>query len=112
MTRRDFFHGVLIGTSAAAGTALIQLATPAELKAFAKDEAVLVSKPPMLVTMGWNAVGEPVYMRTRDGAYAQVGVVRNLTIQSNVMDITTWDSDVQVFAPAMKQYLMSFVGPR
>jgi hypothetical protein len=75
MERRDFLRGALL--SVGAGTALVQLANPAETAALTVREPILLGHPPLvppLTTLPYP-LSEEVYTRMADGGFVAIGII-------------------------------------
>lgn len=106
MQRRDFLRGIL--QTAAAGTALVKLATPAEAQALTVGQPVVLSHP--LPTLFPNeACGAEVYIRRVDGKFQCIGICRQITTHVPLHEEVFYDGQVTLI-PGLKRGELFFDG--
>jgi hypothetical protein len=113
MDRRDFLRGALIGTSAAACTALIKLPTPEEVRALVPHEDVFLRQPdfhhqnPLI----YDHVGAEVYLKKRNSKeFMPIGFLTEVNLHREVLDGTaSWDGQVTL-VPGMIRGFARFEG--
>ena len=97
MNRRDFIRGTVIGTTAAAATALVQLATPEEAEALAiKDPVILPPTEPSKVI---PPPGEFVYVRDNKGNYLSIGIFVGMDMKLREANVTQHKDTTEVLRP-------------
>ncbi len=116
MERREFIKGLLIGASAAAGTALVKLAEPEEVTALTLGRETLVGHPqPALDGLPETPIGAMVYIRTYRGhdayQFLPIGFVTRLEIRNESLDVTPSWSGTIVLQPGLMSGEAEFVGP-
>lgn len=121
MNRRDFLRGALIGTSAAAGTALIKLATPTELAMLETQKNCLVGQPEMWFPTTEMTIPDPlVYMRAvrfREGRlgmvgdpeFIPIGYLRKWEITIRSEEEISWRGEATI-VPGLKTGRLEFEG--
>lgn len=96
MERRGFLKGLLLSTSASAGTALVKLATPGEVQALVPQRNVMMAQPTIAheAPFPWADFAPECYMRRKDGRFVPVGVVTSLTVNAPVDECRFLDGTV------------------
>ena len=107
MDRRDFLKGALAGTvvGLASSTDLIVRATEAEILQFANEkegESVVVGGTHPIPHVGnliFNHLGQPI------------GVIHNIEVKVDAIDITTAQDNWQRFAPGRRSVWIHAIAP-
>lgn len=109
MNRRFFLKGIL--TSAAAGTAMVQLATPKEVEVLAVSQEVLIGQPQSLFYPAGLMSGDSiVYMRHPDsGEFEPIGYCTQIHLHTPIMENFSWEGTVQL-VPGLKRATLEFKG--
>jgi len=108
LNRRGFLRGMLIGASATAGTALVQLATPGDVEALALRIPTLVGQPVGYVIPDYGDFDGQVYIRHRR-EYVPVGYVTRLDVSARVHEEVSWTGEV-CLVPGLKTAELFFEG--
>jgi hypothetical protein len=107
MNRRGFLKGVLITTTAAASsTALVQLASPEDLRQLDVRRPIILGQPePYLFEFG---DGE-LYVRLKNGGFVAVGYITHFAMTRSVHEVTTWEGE-GILIPGLKRGQVFFEG--
>jgi len=106
MERRSFLKGFLISASAAAGTALVQLATPEQAIALIQDHDVVLGQPNRYEPP-W--MGSEIYMKHTSG-YVPVGYLTQLNMRTEMNDASSWWEGHGTLIPGIKHWTFEFEG--
>jgi hypothetical protein len=112
MNRRELLKGTLLSVSAAACTALVQLATPEETEALTLHAPTLMGQPEILVVPA-SIVGREVYVRVglADGEqYLPIGIVDSFEMHRWPIDASTTRDGAQRFIPGLPRTFGTFYG--
>lgn len=101
LERRSFLRGLLVSASAAAGTALVKLAKPEDVKALVEQRETLLSQhqhhpvsrenPP-----DFDWVNGEVFVRDRRGDFAPIGYLTSYEISTAVDAMLDWHGTIRV----------------
>lgn len=105
MQRRDFLRGVLL--SASAGTALIQLASPAETAALVPSQPVVLGHPEP--EFFYPSDSPEVYVRRPNGGFVCVGLVTRLDVRQEIHREHSWTGEA-ILIPGLKEGQLFFEG--
>jgi hypothetical protein len=89
MDRRDFLRGTILATTAAASTALVKLASPAEVLALNVEKPVLLRTAITdTIRRSDASVGALVYIQTPHDGYQPIGVLTRMEVTRRAIDAT------------------------
>jgi hypothetical protein len=111
MDRRNFLKGTLVGM-AAATTALVQIASPEEvttLKALASiDPRMVIGRPGHPEHLpAWDR--PEVYMKDPAGQFVSVGLLVDLKVDRQVVDISSAQDEFRRTMPGLQRITGTFV---
>jgi hypothetical protein len=111
--RRGFLKGLLVTASAAAGTALIQLAEPREVQALTEHKPIELHTPIIADDSGEgfgpDFFGGELYIKCQSGRMAYLGHLTEISINARVHDLTTFDGQA-IFIPSRHEAHVRFGG--
>ncbi|HVJ72057.1 MAG TPA: hypothetical protein VM531_11230 [Sphingomicrobium sp.] len=91
--RRTFIKGLLVSTSAAAGTALVKLASPEDVKALEVAQPALIGQPMQVDNpfVASSQIGHPVFMKI-EREFRMVGLLTEIRLESPSppIDLSSW----------------------
>lgn len=108
MNRRDFLRGTVVGVTAAASTALVQIATPEETRLVKEGAPVTVASSPVLMAPRptWE---HTVYMKNSHGEFVAVGLVTRISMEAHVDRAFSWEGEAML-VPQRRTATMLFGG--
>jgi len=108
---------MLVSASAAAGTALVKLATPSEALALTNGQSAVLGQPSRY-EMPW--MGTEIYMKAplaRDeetgivmNRYVPVGYLTQLDVHTEMADASSWWEGHGTLIPGIKHWTFEFEG--
>jgi hypothetical protein len=112
MERRNFLRGMVVGAAGAACTALVKVASDAEVMALARQGEVVVGPPAVGLPEaypGLDILSGPIYVE-RDGQFVPIGYATQVTIEARVDEMIEWTGDVKL-VPGLWHGGLKFSGP-
>jgi len=110
MERRLFLQGLV--TSVVGTSVGVELATPREVAAVVSGDKLAMTKlegGPIPVPFFGDG---KVYTRNSLGDYVMIGVMTELRVESQVMDVTShWDGEVRLVPGLLRDPKLLFSGP-
>jgi len=110
MERRLFLQGLV--TSVVGTSVGVELATPREVAAVVSGDKLAMTKleeGPIPVPFFGDG---KVYSRDSDGNYVMIGVMTELRVETQVMDVTShWDGEVRLVPGLLRDPKLLFSGP-
>ena len=117
IARRSFISGLVLGATALTVAAhegpakgmknLVTLATTDDILALNPGTPAVMT-PPMDIPDP-DRIGDIVYVQTPSGAMKAIGILREVTITRDMIDVTTWGGE-GVMVPGIQRGEFSFRG--
>jgi hypothetical protein len=114
MERRNFLRGIVLGAGAVASTALVKVASDADVLALTHSRDVVLGPPPRTSAAPeaypqLDILNGPIYIE-RDGQFVPIGFATQITVQAAVDEIIEWNGTVKL-VPGLLRGTMEFKGP-